>query len=466
MKTVPTYFSRPGWILFFCLILAATTAQCQKFGGIIAQEGITESGNVEMDSFDSSTNLHSVWQPNQVFRRNYFNPAGIQYGIWSNSLSYVSNSYVTLGIPARTADIDVFSESNTVSVGGNLTVAGYLQTETNGIASLGASSTVGDLAWCFGPSGTGSGAAQGIQPEHWQSWANLQFQSFPLPIPSNSWQTTWIMLTNLPIYGTNIINIGGMWTNSAGVWSQVGGTLYTNKSGSGLNIGGNVYHFVITNRLENTNWVYYEMSNPLSMNIFVDAQHVVLYLPQGMNYTSSVFTLNTNADIQIWSGSNISTRAQSWINNMSGYAPAFSLYDIAGNSNNPINVTLNYQSMPTGYYYLPSSTLTFVDGGDFVGEIICYSFYDKGGANIHYDESLGVNLQLTAQPSILSWFYTPSKDWFTCHLVGTTGLVYSIEASTDLVNWTPVWTNTSPFVFTDTNLSLYPQRFFRPVLNP
>jgi uncharacterized delta-60 repeat protein len=47
-----------------------------------------------------------------------------------------------------------------------------------------------------------------------------------------------------------------------------------------------------------------------------------------------------------------------------------------------------------------------------------------------------------------------------------TGPIYStiIQASTNLINWVPVYTNTPPFTFTDTNASSYPYRFYRAVL--
>lgn len=49
-----------------------------------------------------------------------------------------------------------------------------------------------------------------------------------------------------------------------------------------------------------------------------------------------------------------------------------------------------------------------------------------------------------------------------------TGPLYStiIQASTNLVNWVPVYTNTPPFTFTDPNASSYPYRFYRAVLEP
>jgi hypothetical protein len=43
------------------------------------------------------------------------------------------------------------------------------------------------------------------------------------------------------------------------------------------------------------------------------------------------------------------------------------------------------------------------------------------------------------------------------------GTTYVIEASTDMVNWVPVYTNTAPFTFVDTKASQFSQRFYRSV---
>jgi hypothetical protein len=38
---------------------------------------------------------------------------------------------------------------------------------------------------------------------------------------------------------------------------------------------------------------------------------------------------------------------------------------------------------------------------------------------------------------------------------------YIVQASSDLVNWTAVQTNTAPFTFVDPNASQFSQRFYR-----
>jgi hypothetical protein len=354
-------------------------------GGVVSQDGISANGNVEFDSWDSSSTLHSYWQSNTLFRANYFN-SGTGYGLWSNTLSYVSNSY-----PSRTAQINIFTDSNVVDLVGNITVAGYLQTGPNGTESVGGNCSVGDLAWCFGPTGNGSGAQSGLEPGHWEQDANQNFYSYPLPVPTNSWQSTWLPVPT-PASGTSI-KIGGIWWYTNSVWTNMGGVYITN-TGGGFNIAGNSYSMVITNRLQNTNWVYYSM-NQLSSSLFVDAQYVVLYLTNGWSYSgNSTFTLNTNADIKVVTTGNISASGNAVINNLSNYTHAFSVYDVAGTSPT-ITVSLHGNGAATGYYYLPSSAFALGGGGnsgDFVGSIICYDFSDGGHVNVHFDQSLGFSL--------------------------------------------------------------------------
>jgi uncharacterized repeat protein (TIGR01451 family) len=55
---------------------------------------------------------------------------------------------------------------------------------------------------------------------------------------------------------------------------------------------------------------------------------------------------------------------------------------------------------------------------------------------------------------------------FNLTVAGTPGLNYTVQASTNLVNWTSIYTTNSPFTFTDPNASNYPTRFYRTVSGP
>jgi Divergent InlB B-repeat domain/Bacterial Ig domain len=49
---------------------------------------------------------------------------------------------------------------------------------------------------------------------------------------------------------------------------------------------------------------------------------------------------------------------------------------------------------------------------------------------------------------------------------GASGYKYLVQASTDLVNWVSIQTNTAPFTFVDTNAGQFDQRFYRSIFKP
>jgi hypothetical protein len=51
-------------------------------------------------------------------------------------------------------------------------------------------------------------------------------------------------------------------------------------------------------------------------------------------------------------------------------------------------------------------------------------------------------------------------------VVGAPGFNYAVEGSSDLIHWTPISTNTSPFVFSESISSAGPQRFYRSIYRP
>jgi hypothetical protein len=50
---------------------------------------------------------------------------------------------------------------------------------------------------------------------------------------------------------------------------------------------------------------------------------------------------------------------------------------------------------------------------------------------------------------------------FSFLVSGNPGSNYVVQASTDLVHWTSITTNTAPFTFVDTNTAAFCQRFYR-----
>jgi len=51
-------------------------------------------------------------------------------------------------------------------------------------------------------------------------------------------------------------------------------------------------------------------------------------------------------------------------------------------------------------------------------------------------------------------------------VAGVPGCKYEVQASTNLINWTPMQTNTAPFTFVDTNAGKFSRRFYRSVFIP
>jgi len=56
---------------------------------------------------------------------------------------------------------------------------------------------------------------------------------------------------------------------------------------------------------------------------------------------------------------------------------------------------------------------------------------------------------------------TQAQGSFAFVVSGTTGTQYVVQASSDLVHWTAVQTNTAPFTYVEANTASFPSRFYR-----
>jgi hypothetical protein len=72
---------------------------------------------------------------------------------------------------------------------------------------------------------------------------------------------------------------------------------------------------------------------------------------------------------------------------------------------------------------------------------------------------------LTTAPVLTGPLLSPAEG-FSFTLTGAAGSRYAIEASTNLADWISLETNTSPFLFTDTNAVVLPFRFYRAQQQP
>jgi hypothetical protein len=51
-------------------------------------------------------------------------------------------------------------------------------------------------------------------------------------------------------------------------------------------------------------------------------------------------------------------------------------------------------------------------------------------------------------------------------VAGVPGFNYAVQESTNLIDWVSLITNTSPFIFMDTNAASFPQQFYRTLYVP
>jgi hypothetical protein len=85
--------------------------------------------------------------------------------------------------------------------------------------------------------------------------------------------------------------------------------------------------------------------------------------------------------------------------------------------------------------------------------------YDSAGNESAYSREV---TYVAAGPATLT---SPnlSSGQFQFTVTGTSNAVYVVEASTNLVNWVPIQTNTAPFTFVEANTSGSAQNFYRAV---
>jgi len=107
----------------------------------------------------------------------------------------------------------------------------------------------------------------------------------------------------------------------------------------------------------------------------------------------------------------------------------------------------------------PPDDGTIFDGDDAT----VYYYYGTSGWGATYGGAPTVMLGAPA-PQVGNGSIEPQSGRFRFTLTGVTNQTVMIEASTNLVNWQPIWTNTlsGPSTnFTDAQWTNYPGRFYR-----
>ena len=156
-----------------------------------------------------------------------------------------------------------------------------------------------------------------------------------------------------------------------------------------------------------------------------------------------------------------------WINSLPG-TPALAPPTLTPNGGSFIaSVSVSAQSPDTNaaIYYTLDGTLPTTNSLPYVGPINLYSNATIS-ANVFetgYNNSVAVTALFLVQP-----LYFASEDFsnsvFQLKFFGAAGSNYVLQASTNLVNWTPISTNlatTNLFYLIDPKASNYPSRFYR-----
>jgi hypothetical protein len=494
--------------LCYCSLFPVLPAKSQVYGGILVVSNVVCPGYNTFDSFDSSTNIYSLWHSNFWFQ-------GHNFGTYTNTLR---NDQVVIG-----------ADGNITSTVGGCSVYGYLDTgpaSTNNFDVH--NNSVGGLGW-IGPNPQNPFNI-GIEPGHLLTNMNLVFDDVVLPTPINS------------LYNPGTGYPNGNWLSPA-------------FFSFGTNIGGNTYYYLVTNvnglTTSPSNKVYYALPNIANnrASIFIDASNCVLLLTNGITMKSGDnLTLNStnNANVEIYTGGTFDT-GNGAINNAYPYAPTFKIYGLPSCTSIifPANANL------TAWVYAPEASVKFNGGGamphDIVGAFTCHDLTLPGHMNFHFDQVFSANLPFPPTvdlsptnlwaawssnayfissttgylPMYYQWYFNqtnliaadtnlpilvltnvqltnqgyyflivtnlygsatsavtslrlyfdptptltvdpdPTNGGFQFDILGVTGLNYSVEASSNLVDWVPLQTNISPFTFIDTNSTAFPQRFYR-----
>lgn len=126
-------------------------------------------------------------------------------------------------------------------------------------------------------------------------------------------------------------------------------------------------------------------------------------------------------------------------------------------------VSSNYTSSMT-VSNVPEATIQGLTNGTTY-YFAARTFNSSGYLSIFSPQISHVASTSAVPAAITSPLASPSGQ-FSFSVSGTSGYQYMVEASTNLVNWVILGTNTAPFNFVDTNASQFSRRFYRAVYDP
>jgi len=122
-------------------------------------------------------------------------------------------------------------------------------------------------------------------------------------------------------------------------------------------------------------------------------------------------------------------------------------------------VSLRSGSSFTGILYAPEADVVLSGGAEIFGSIAAKTVSTMGTCDLHYDEQIS-RWYPPIRAALASARFV-SGVGLQFEVSGSPGLPYVVESSTNLTDWIPSSTNASPFTYTDPDVSLFPNRFYR-----
>ncbi len=159
--------------------------------------------------------------------------------------------------------------------------------------------------------------------------------------------------------------------------------------------------------------------------------------------------------ISVWMGLNLGS-AQAASNLTIAWAPSA--------NTNVVGYKVYYGTVSHKYVNVVVGNMTNAVIPNIVGGISYYiaaTTYNAAGVESAFSSEISYAAPVVA-PKLSSSANQTGKQ-FSFSIANVSGVQCVVEASTNLVNWVPLQTNTTPFVFVDTNAANFKQRYYRTV---
>jgi len=135
-------------------------------------------------------------------------------------------------------------------------------------------------------------------------------------------------------------------------------------------------------------------------------------------------------------------------------------FGISANGTGP----LKYQWIFDGANLAAATNATLTLNGVTTNQAGTYSVMVSNIAGATNSNPATLTVYATAAANVTP--AVPGGGQFGLTIAGVPGYHYVVQASTDLVNWVSIQTNTAPFTFVDPKAGQFSQRFYRSIFNP